>query len=183
MNIYDVHLDPNCYIAPNCTLLGSIHIGKHSSVFPGATIRADLETVTIGSNSNVQENAIIHVERGFPCVIGNNVTIGHNAIVHACTINDNTIVGMGSIVMDGAVVGKNCVIGAGAVVSKSVIIPDNSIVIGLPGKVKRELTEAELEYNQFSADDYAAHAKEFAEAGVFYFGDKVPTNIPTICLA
>ncbi len=182
MNFHDVHLDPNCYLAPNCTLIGSISIGEHSSIFSGVTIRGDRETVTIGKNTNVQENAIMHVETNFPCTLGDNVTIGHGAIIHACTIENNCIIGMGAIVMDGAVIGENSVIGAGAVVSKGVIIPPQSVVMGLPGKVKRKITDAERAYNQQSADDYAQNARELAEAGFFLRGCEIPSNHPTIAL-
>lgn len=183
MNLHDVHLDPDCYVAPNCTLLGSISLGKNSSVFPGAIIRADREPVTIGENSNIQENVVIHVDTGFPTTIGNNVTIGHSAIIHACTIKDNCIVGMGAIVMDGAVVGKNCIIGAGAVVSKGAQIPDESVVMGLPGKVKRQANDAELAYNQQSADDYAQNARDLYEGGFFLRGSDMTTKNPTIMCA
>ena len=173
MKFNDVHLDPNCYIAPNCTLIGSVVIGAESSIFPGVTIRGDREVVTIGKNTNVQENAIMHVETNFPCTLGDNVTIGHGAIIHACTIEDNCIIGMGATVMDGAVVGENSVVGAGAVISKGVIIPPKSIVMGLPGKVKRSVNEAEIAYNQQSADDYSQNARELVEAG-FLCVDQIP---------
>lgn len=183
MKLNDVHLDPNCYIAPNCTLIGSVVIGAESSIFPGVTIRGDREVVTIGKNTNVQENAIMHVETNFPCTLGDNVTIGHGAIIHACTIEDNCIIGMGATVMDGAVVGENSVVGAGAVISKGVIIPPKSIVMGLPGKVKRSVNEAEIAYNQQSADDYSRNARELVEAGFFMRGSDTPNNHPTIALA
>lgn len=183
MKLNDVHLDPNCYIAPNCTLIGSVVIGAESSIFPGVTIRGDREVVTISKNTNVQENAIMHVETNFPCTLGDNVTIGHGAIIHACTIEDNCIIGMGATVMDGAVVGENSVVGAGAVISKGVIIPPKSIVMGLPGKVKRSVNEAEIAYNQQSADDYSQNARELAEAGFFMRGSDTPNNHPTIALA
>lgn len=183
MNFRDVHLDPNCYIAPNCTLIGSVHVGEHSSIFPGVTVRGDRETVTIGKNTNVQENAIMHVETDFPCTLGDNVTIGHGTIIHACTIEHNCIIGMGATVMDGAIIGENSVVGAGAVVSKGVIIPPQSIVMGLPGKVVRPINEAERAYNQQSADDYSDNARELTEAGFFLRGSEVPSNHPTIALA
>lgn len=183
MKFFDVHLDPNCYIAPNCTLIGSVEVGAHSSVFPGATIRGDRALVSIGDNTNIQENVVMHVETDFPCTLGKNVTVGHGAIVHACTIEDNCIIGMGSIIMDGAVVGKNSVIGAGAVVSKGTIIPEESVVMGLPAKVKRSINEEERAYNQQSADDYANNAQELAEAGFMMYGSKVPQNISSIALA
>ncbi len=183
MKLNDVRLHPECYLAPNCTVIGSVSVGRYSSLFPGVAIRADRDRVVIGSNTNVQENAIIHVEEGFPCMIGDNVTIGHGAIVHACTVKNNSIVGMGSIVMDGAVVGENCLIGSGAVISKGVVIPDNSVVMGLPGKVKRTISDEEIAYNRESADMYAENARQLVAAGFFFTGDTLPRDIRTITRA
>ena len=180
MKLNDVHLHPKSYLAPNCTLIGSIFVDENASIFPGVTIRADRERVVIGKNTNIQENAILHVETDFPCLLGDNVTIGHGAIIHACTVENNCIIGMGAIVMDGAVVGENSVVGAGAVISKGVKIPPKSIVMGLPGKVKREVTEAEIAYNQQSADDYFKNAYELCQEGFFMRGGDVPADHPTI---
>ena len=182
MKLNNVKLDPECYIAKNCTLLGDVKVGKHSSVFPGAVMRGDREPIVVGENSNVQENCVLHVDHGFPCTIGNNVTIGHNAIVHCATIGDNTIIGMGSTVLDGAVIGKECVIGAGAVVPKGMIVPDGSLVLGVPAKVKGPISEEQRAYNQVSADDYQRDARELADLGFFYRGENVPTALPNICL-
>ena len=165
MEINAVKLDPECYLARNCTLLGDITIGKHSSVYPGVVIRAEREPIVIGTNTNIQDNCVIHVEYDFPCTIGNNVTVGHNATIHGATVKDNTIIGMNSVILDGAVVGKNCVVGAGAVVTKGAVIPDGSLVMGVP-----------------SADDYQSEASQLAEAGFFFTGKDVPRDLPTICL-
>ena len=134
MEINAVKLDPECYLARNCTLLGDITIGKHSSVYPGVVMRAEHELIVIGTSTNIQDNCVIHVEYDFPCTIGNNVTVGHNATIHGAIVKDNTIIGMNSVILDGAVVGKNCVVGAGAVVTKGAVIPDGSLVMGVPAK-------------------------------------------------
>lgn len=182
MELNSVKLDPECYIAPNCTLLGDVKIGKHSSVFPGVVMRGDRAPITVGENSNIQENCVLHVDFDAPCTIGNNVTVGHNAIVHCATIGDNTIVGMGSVVLDGALVGKECVIGAGAVVPKGMKVPDGSLVLGVPAKIKGPISEEQRAYNQTSADDYEKNARELADKGFFYTGAKVPGDIPSIRL-
>lgn len=182
MELHDVKLDPNCYIAQNCTLLGDVTIGEHSSVFPGVVMRGDRAPITIGRNSNIQENCVLHVNFDAPCTIGNNVTVGHNAIVHCATIGDNTIVGMGSTVLDGAVVGKECVIGAGAVVPIGMQVPDGSLVVGVPAKVKGPISEEQRAYNQVSADDYEKDARELADLGFFYRGADVPDDHPHIRL-
>lgn len=182
MKLNDVKLNPDCYIAPNCTLLGDVKIGEHSSVFPGVVMRGDRAPIKVGKNSNIQENCVLHVDFDLPCTIGDNVTVGHGAIVHCATIGDNTIVGMGSVVLDGAVVGKECVIGAGAVVAKGSVIPDGSLVLGVPAKVKGPISEEQRTYNQVSADDYAANACELVEQGFFYTGKDVPRDLPNICL-
>lgn len=182
MEINAVKLDPECYLARNCTLLGDITIGKHSSVYPGVVMRAEREPITIGTNTNIQDNCVIHVEYDFPCTIGNNVTVGHNATVHGATVKDNTIIGMNSVILDGAVVGRNCIIGAGAVVTKGSIIPDGSLVMGVPAKVRGQLSDEDRAYTQTSADDYQREASELAEAGFFYTSKSIPHDLPTICL-
>ena len=181
MKLDEVKLDPECYLARNCTLLGDITIGKHSSVYPGVVMRAEREPITIGANTNIQDNCVIHVEYDFPCTIGNNVTVGHNATVHGATVKDNTIIGMNSVILDGAVVGKNCIIGAGAVVTKGSIIPDGSLVMGVPAKVRGQLSDEDRAYTQTSADDYQREASELAEAGFFYTGKNIPHDLPTNC--
>ena len=113
-----------------------------------------MEGITIGDNSNVQDNCTLHTGNGFSLTIGNGVTIGHNAIVHGCTVGDNTVIGMGSILLNGAKVGKNCIIGAGALVTGKMEIPDNSMAFGNPAKVIRNLTEAEIEDNRENAEEY-----------------------------
>lgn len=129
------------WIAPTAALVGSVELGRDVSLWYGAVVRGDNEPIKLGAGTNVQENAILHVDPGFPMVIGENVTIGHGAILHGCTIDDGCIIGMGSIVMNGAKIGKNCLIAAGAVVLEKTEIPDGALVVGSPATVKRTLSE------------------------------------------
>lgn len=153
-------IDDSCFIAENCTVIGDVTIGEKTSVWYGAVIRADMASVIIGKNSNVQDNCVIHVGTK-PVKIGNGVTIGHGAIVHSAEIGDNTLVGMGSVVLDGAVVGKNSIIGAGAVVTGGTVIPDNSLVVGVPGKVVKETGLKEAASNKTNALIYTTMAATY----------------------
>lgn len=182
MNLNNVVLDPDCYLAKNCTLMGNVTVERYASIFPGAVLRADRDKIVVGENSNIQDNCVIHVDFDLPCIIGKNVSVGHSAIIHAATIHDNTIVGMGSVVLDGAVIGKECVIGAGAVIPKGMIVPDGSVVVGVPGKVKAQASPDQRAHTQVSADDYQSDARELAEKGFFYTGSNIPEGTPNICL-
>ncbi len=156
----------NVYIAPSADVLGDCVIGDNSSIWHHATLRGDVDNITIGEYSNIQDNCVIHVSAGIPCVVGNRVTVGHSAILHSCTIEDGTLVGMGCIVLDGAHVGKECLIGAGAMVTKNKDIPDRSLVLGSPAKVVRSLTDEELSYISESADEYFDAALMFMDEEV-----------------
>lgn len=149
------------FIASGARVLGDVCFGKNVSIWFNSVVRADSRRITIGDNSNVQDNVTIHVELSCDVAIGNNVSIGHNAIVHGCTIEDNTVIGMGAIIMNRAHIGKNCIIGAGAIVTEDTIIPDNSLVIGIPGRVVREVTADEIERNMQNALHYVELAKEY----------------------
>lgn len=149
------------FIAPGAVVLGDVRLGDNASVWYNAVVRADQQTITIGDNSNVQDNCTIHVESGLDVNIGNNVTIGHNAIIHGCTIKDNTLIGMGAIVMNRAVIGKNCIIGAGTLVPENAEIPDNSLVVGVPGRVRREVSEKEAAQITENALVYVKEAQEY----------------------
>lgn len=138
-----MHIHPDAWVAPNATLIGSVRIGAEASVWYGAVIRADGDAITVGERSNIQDNCTLHADPGFPLTIGPRVAVGHGAILHGCTIEPEVLVGMGSIVMNGAVIGTGSIIGAGAVVSEGVVVPPRSLVLGLPGKVRREVDEEE----------------------------------------
>ncbi|MBR4784461.1 MAG: gamma carbonic anhydrase family protein [Fibrobacter sp.] len=132
-------------VAEGAILVGDVEVGDDSSVFYNAVLRGDLAPIRIGSRTNIQDNVTVHVSTDVPAVIGNEVTVGHNAVLHACTIDDNVMVGMGAIVMDGAHIKKNCIVGAGAVVTQGKEFPENSLVLGAPAHVVRELTTEEIE--------------------------------------
>ncbi|MEW5808358.1 MAG: gamma carbonic anhydrase family protein [Actinomycetota bacterium] len=136
-------LHEQSWAAPNCTLVGRIVLGEGASVWYGATLRAETENIEIGAGSNIQDGVTIHVDPGFPARIGTGVTVGHNAVLHGCDIGDDTLVGMGAVVLNGATVGAGCLIAAGAVVSQGAVIPPGHMVAGVPAKVRRELSEAE----------------------------------------
>lgn len=140
---------------------GDVTIAKGCSIWFNAVIRAEKGSVVIDENSNIQDNCMVHGVEGAPVIIGKNVTVGHNAIVHGCTIKDNNVIGMGAIILDRAVIGKNCMIGAGALVTQGTVIPDNSLVIGSPAKVKRTLTEEEIADIVSNADYYVKEAEEY----------------------
>jgi len=138
------------YISETAVIIGCVKLGKGSSIWFGATLRGDESEITIGENSNIQDNATVHGK----VIVGDGVTVGHNAILHGCTVGDNSLIGMGAIVLDGAIIGKNCIVGAGAVVTGGTVIPDGCLALGAPAKVKRELTDAEIEANFKNAEEY-----------------------------
>ncbi|MCW5720510.1 MAG: gamma carbonic anhydrase family protein [Devosia sp.] len=160
-------IDPDVgFIAPNAVLVGDIVVGPEAGIWFGVVARGDIERISIGARTNVQENTVLHTDKGFPLSIGANCTIGHAAIVHGCTIGDNTLIGMGATVLNGARIGRNCLIGANALITEGKEIPDNSLVVGAPGKVIRTLgPEAEAELAA-SADRYVKNARRFASGMV-----------------
>lgn len=149
------------FIAPNAYVLGNVTLGNRVSVWYGATLRADFDSITIGDDSNVQEGVIMHVDHGTPLVVGTGVTVGHGAVLHGCTVGDNSLIGIKAVVLNGAVIGKGCVIGANALVKENDVIPDFSLVVGSPGKVIRQLGEDTLGMLQFSAQVYAEEAGKY----------------------
>jgi carbonic anhydrase/acetyltransferase-like protein (isoleucine patch superfamily) len=153
-------MSDSVYIAPGAQIVGDVRLGKDASVWYNAVVRADSRTIFIGEGSNIQDNATLHVELDHDIIIGRGVTVGHNAIVHGCTVGDNAVIGMGAIVMTGAVIGKNSIIGAGAVVTEGTVIPDNSLVVGIPGKVVRTVTDDQIESNRDNAQHYVKLARE-----------------------
>lgn len=159
MKLPQIH--PSVFVAPNATVLGNITIGAESSVFFGAVIRDEHARVEIGQRTNIQDNCVLHNDAGFPLVVGDDCTIGHGVILHGCTVGDNTLVGMGAIVLNGAVIGRDCIIGAGALVPQGAVIPDGSLVVGMPGKVRRQVTEEEIAENLASARRYVEKAKDY----------------------
>ena len=154
--------DGFCWIAPTAVVIGRVIISANVGVWFGSVLRGDNEPIVIGENSNVQENCVMHTDPGFPVTIGKGCTIGHKAMIHGCTIGDNSLVGMGATVLNGAKIGSNCLIGAGALVPEGKEIPDNSLVIGMPGKKVRELDDNAIAALRKSAEVYVANARRFA---------------------
>lgn len=150
------------WIAPTAVLLGKVIVGQDVGIWFGVVARGDNEPISIGPRSNVQENAVLHTDPGHPLTIGAGCTIGHKAMLHGCTIGDNTLIGMGATVLNGATIGSNCLIGAGSLVTEGKNIPDGSLVIGAPGRVVRLLDEAEINGLRRSADGYVRNAQRFA---------------------
>lgn len=158
----DMDIDKTVYIADGAKIVGdNITIGAGSSVWFNSVIRCDeSETVTIGRDTNFQDLSVMHTAPGYSTSVGDGVTIGHMCLIHGCTIGDNTLIGMGSIVMNGAVIGSNCIIGAGSLVTEGKVIPDGSMAFGRPAKIVKELTEEQIEGNRASARAYADEAAE-----------------------
>ena len=154
-------IDQDAWIAPGCHVIGAVTLGPASSVWFGSTLRGDNEMITLGAGSNVQENCVLHTDMGFPLTIGAGCTIGHKAMLHGCTIGENTLIGMGATVLNGAVIGKNCLIGAGALITEGKTIPDGSLVMGVPGKVVRALDAAAIASLRASAQNYRENAARF----------------------
>lgn len=153
----------NVFVAPDAVILGDVHIEEDASIWFHTVIRAEDAAVRIGRGSNIQDNAVVHVDKGHPVTIGNQVTVGHGAIVHGCQIGDNTLIGMGAILLNGSIIGKNCIIGAGALVTQNTIVPDNSMVIGSPASVKRQVLDREVESNRTNAEIYIKEGKDYAD--------------------
>lgn len=151
------------WIAPNAVLIGRVRLLKNASVWFGAVLRGDNDWITVGENSNVQDNSVIHADPGQPVEIGANVTVGHNVIVHSATIGDNSLIGMGSTILNRTKIGRNCLIGANTLIAEGKEIPDNSFVLGAPGRIVKQLGEAQLALLKISADVYVENARRFRE--------------------
>ncbi|MGA7158966.1 MAG: gamma carbonic anhydrase family protein [Acidobacteriaceae bacterium] len=146
---------PGCYIDPSAQLIGDVHLGPQSSLWPHAVVRGDTNSIRIGARTNIQDNATVHGMRHLhPVLIGNGVSIGHNATVHGCTIDDDVLIGIGAIVLNGAHIGANSIIAAGALIPEGTVIPPNSLVTGLPGKIRRTTTEKDLALIRTAANNY-----------------------------
>ena len=152
--IKNAKVNESAWVAHSADVIGNIEIGEESSVWYHATIRGDLNYVKIGAGTNIQDGAVVHVDNKCPCIIGSMVSIGHNAVVHGCTIGNKTLIGMGAILLNGCKIGNNCIVGAGALVTGKTEIPDGSLVLGSPAKVVRQLTEEEMKENEVNAMTY-----------------------------
>jgi len=153
---------PDVFIAPGAKLIGNVHVAAGASIWYNVVIRADTEPITIGARTNVQDNCVIHVDPGAPCIIGEDCTLGHGAIVHGATLGNNVLVAMHATVLSHVTIGSNVIIGAGAVISEGKTIEDDVLVLGIPGKVARHLSDTERVRIQLNADIYVNLAREHA---------------------
>lgn len=151
----------SAYVAEEAVLIGKVRLGERASVLPGAVIRADNEPITVGQGSNVQEGAVLHVDPGYALVIGAGVTVGHQAMLHGCTVEDGALIGIQAGVLNGAVIGRNSLVGAGAIVTEGKVFPPRTLILGAPAKAVRELTEQDVAR-------FAEGADHYAERGDFY---------------
>lgn len=154
-------LPEDVFIAENAVVVGDVTLGKGVSVWFGAVIRGDVDAIRIDEGTNVQDGAVLHVDAGSPLTIGRDVTVGHAAVLHGCTIGDGTLVGIKSVILNGAKIGKNCLIGANALVTENKVIPDGSLVVGSPGKILRSLTQEEI-------DGIVMNARHYVELSSHY---------------
>lgn len=151
------------WMAPDATVIGKVTLQEGVGIWFGAVLRGDNERIALGRDTNIQEHSMLHTDPGFPLTIGDGCTIGHRAILHGCTIGDNSLVGMGATILNGARIGTNCLIGANALVTENKVIPDNSLVMGAPAKVVRDLDEAAIARLKVSAANYVRNWKRYAE--------------------
>ena len=154
-------VDEDYFVAANATVIGKVRLEKNSSVWFNAVIRGDIELITIGENSNIQDGAVLHTDLGCPISIGKNVTVGHQAMLHGCSIGDNSLIGINAVILNGAKIGKNCLIGANSLVTENKEIPDNSLVVGSPGRVIRKVTDEEVKAIKENAIRYQENWKKY----------------------
>ncbi len=159
-------LGKNVFIAKNATVIGDVTLGNHSSVWYGAVLRGDINRIVVGHHTNIQDNAVLHLADDFPCLLGNWVTVGHGAIVHACTVGDEVLVGMGAVILDGAVIGEQSLIGARALVTQGTKIPAGSLVLGAPAKVVRKLMKDERAGLKWWAQKYVDNGAYYLKHGI-----------------
>ena len=154
-------LDSNSWVASNSVIIGKVELKKDSNIWFNVTLRGDVEPITIGEGSNVQDGSVVHSDPGCPVIIGKNVTIGHLVMLHGCVIEDDCLIGIGSTILNKAKIGKNSIIGANALVTENKVIPERSLVLGSPGKIVRQVTDEEIEYIKENARDYVENFKKY----------------------
>ncbi len=157
-------LAPDAWVAPNASVIGRVRLGAQASVWYGVVIRGDNELITLGARCNVQENSVLHTDQGFPLTLGDDVTVGHQAMLHGCTVGEGSLVGIQAVVLNGATIGRHCLVGAGAVVTEGKEFPDGSLILGSPAKVVRALTPEQIERLRWSAAHYVANAARHRQA-------------------
>lgn len=151
-----------CWVADNATVIGAVAAGRNVSIWYNVVIRGDNDPITIGDNSNIQDGAILHTDEGIPLTIGADVSVGHMAMLHGCTIGDGSLIGINAVVLNNAVVGKHCIIGANALIPEGKVIPDRSLVVGSPGRIIRELTDADIARLGANAGHYVDNTRRYA---------------------
>ncbi|AWT11872.1 gamma carbonic anhydrase family protein [Stutzerimonas frequens] len=154
-------IHPSAFIFEEATVIGQVTLREEASVWAHAVLRGDNEQIRVGAGSNIQENAVLHTDHGYPLVVGDHVTVGHQAMLHGCKIGDGSLIGIQAVVLNGAVIGRNCVVGAGAIVTEGKVFPDNSLILGAPAKLVRELGEEDLQRFGGHAEGYARLAERY----------------------
>jgi len=164
--IYDLEknapeINVDSWIAPNAIIIGKVKLEKNSSIWFNAVLRGDIEKIVIGEDSNIQDGSVLHTDPGCPLTVGKGVTVGHMVMLHGCEISDDTLIGIGSTILNKAKIGKNCIIGANTLVTENKTIPDNSLVLGSPGKVIRKVTDDEIKVIRENAKHYVKNSKRY----------------------
>jgi carbonic anhydrase/acetyltransferase-like protein (isoleucine patch superfamily) len=151
----------SAWVADNAQVMGDVVLGEDSSVWFGATLRGDTETITVGRGSNIQDGSVLHADIGFPMTVGENVTVGHQVMLHGCTIGDGSLIGIGAVVLNGAKIGKHCLVGAGSLVTEGKEFPDGSMILGSPARAVKSLTPEQIDSLRMSAKHYIANAARY----------------------
>ena len=164
--IYDLEknvpeISADSWVAPNAIIIGKVKLEKNSSIWFNAVLRGDIEKIVIGENSNIQDGSVLHTDPGYPLTVGKGVTVGHMVMLHGCEISDDTLIGIGSTILNKAKIGKNCIIGANTLITENKVIPDNSLVLGSPGKVIRKVTDEEIKVIRENAKHYVKNSKRY----------------------
>lgn len=164
--IYDLEknvpeISSDSWVAPNAIIIGKVKLEKNSSIWFNAVLRGDIEKIVIGENSNIQDGSVLHTDPGYPLTVGKGVTVGHMVMLHGCEISDDALIGIGSTILNKAKIGKNCIIGANTLVTENKVIPDNSLVLGSPGKVIRKVTDDEIKVIRENAKHYVKNSKRY----------------------
>ena len=158
-NVPEVHSD--AWVAPNATIIGKVKLEKNSSIWFNAVLRGDIEPIVIGEKSNIQDGSVLHTDPGYPLTVGKGVTVGHMVMLHGCKISDDTLIGIGSIILNNAKIGKNCIVGANTLITENKTIPDNSLVVGSPGRVLRKVTDEEIKAILENGKHYVDISKKY----------------------
>jgi len=154
------------WVAPNASIIGDVTLEKNTSIWFNTTLRGDVENIFVGEGSNIQDGSVLHTDPGYPLKIGKDVTIGHLVMLHGCTIDENSLIGIGTVILNGTKIGKNCIIGAKTLIAENKVIPDNSLVIGTPGKIIRQITIEEVKEIKDSAIHYQENWKKYLKSSI-----------------